>query len=157
MGLEGKILQAIKSLHENVESNVRINDNLSDFFNVSSGLKQGCLLSPLLFSVFINDTVRKVNALGNGVPLSLYEQISILIYADDIALIAESEENMQDMQDLLGDWCQEWGLKVNPKKSEIIHFRNPSVQKTPFQFTCGNLELRVVTKSVILVYGLMNT
>ena len=76
--------------------------------------------------------VRKVNALGKGVPLGPYEQISILLYADDIALIAESEENLQDMLDLLGAWCQEWGLKVNPKKSEIIHFRNPSVPKTWF-------------------------
>ena len=55
MGLEGKILQAIKSLYENVESNVRINGHMSDFFNVISGLKQGCLLSPRLFSLFIND------------------------------------------------------------------------------------------------------
>ena len=119
---------------------------MSDFFNVSSGLKQGCLLSPLLFSLFINNMVRKVNALGKGVPLGPYEQISILLYADDIALIAESEENLQDMLDLLGAWCQEWGLKVYPKKTEIIHFRNPSVPKSPFQFTCGNLELRVVIK-----------
>ena len=50
------------------------------------------------------------------------------------------------MLDLLGAWSQEWGRKVNPKKSKIIHFRNLSVPKTPFQFTCGNLEVRVVTK-----------
>ena len=120
-------------------------------------LQQGCLLSPLLFSLFINDMVRKVNALRRGVPLGPYEQISILLYADDIALIAESEENLQDMLDLLGAWCQEWGLKVNPKKSEIIHFPNPSVPKSPFQFPCGNLELRVVIKYRYLGYGLINT
>ena len=82
--------------------------------------------------------VRQVNALRKGVALS------ILLYADDIPLIPESEENLQDMLDLLVAWCQKLGLKVNPKM--IIRFRNPSVPKNPFQFTCGNLELRVVTK-----------
>ena len=109
-----------------------INGHTSDFFNGNSGLKQDCLLSPL--NLFINDMVRKSNALRKGVALGLDKQISILLYADDIALIAKSEENLQDMRDLLGASCQEWGLKVNPQKSEIIHLRSQSVPKTPFQF-----------------------
>ena len=86
----GRNVTRVKPLYENVESNVRISGHISYFFNVSSGLKQGCLLSPLLFSLFINDMVRKVNALRKDVALGPYEQISILLYADDIGLTAES-------------------------------------------------------------------
>ena len=68
--------------------------------------------------------VRKVNTLRKGVAQGSDEKISFLLYADAMALIAESEENLQHMPDLLGAWCQEWDLKVNPPKSEIIHFRN---------------------------------
>ena len=71
---------------------------------MSSGVKQGCLLSPLLFSLFINDMVRKVTALGKGVAIVPDQHVSIFLYADDIDLIAESEENLQD---LLGAWYQE--------------------------------------------------
>ena len=106
---------------------------------LSSDVKQDCLLSPLVFSLDINDLGKKMNAPGKGVAIVPDEQICILLYADGIALIAESVENLQDMLDLLSAWCQEWGFEVNPKKSVIIHFRNPSVSKASCYFSCGNL------------------
>ena len=96
------------------------------FFNVISGVKQGCLLSPSLFGLSINCILRKVNALGRCVIIGPDEQLSILLYADDMALITGSEKNLLD---LLSVWCQEWGVKVNPKKSEIFHLGTPRAQK----------------------------
>ena len=55
------------------------------------------LLDPLLFSFFINDLVRKVSAHGKGVAIGPVEQIRVLLYADDIVLITESEENLHGM------------------------------------------------------------
>ena len=69
---------------------------------------------------------RKVNALGKDVALGPDEQISNFLYAYDFVLLDLSGAN----------WCQEWGLKVNPQESEIFHFRNLSAPKVPFQFTC---------------------
>ena len=60
--------------------------------------------------------VKKFNTLGRGVALCPDKQIRILLYADVIPLIAESEENMQDMFDLLGAWCQKWSQSQSPKE-----------------------------------------
>ena len=54
-GLEGKIINILRAMYEEVESSVRVNDNLSEWLSVEKGVKQGCILSPLLFGLFIND------------------------------------------------------------------------------------------------------
>ena len=59
--------QAIFTLYNNVRSCVRVNANLTDWFDVKCGLKQGCVLSPLLFNIFINDLVDDVKRLNVGI------------------------------------------------------------------------------------------
>ncbi len=55
IGVSQKFMCALKSIYCNVQCSVRLNGILSDCFTVRMGLKQGCLLSPLLFSIYIND------------------------------------------------------------------------------------------------------
>ena len=55
LGISGRMLEALKSLYNEVKCAVRINGQISDWFDVKIGLKQGCILSPLLFKIFIND------------------------------------------------------------------------------------------------------
>ena len=77
---------------------------LTDWFPVNLGVKQGCILSPLLFSMYINDLTVGIKALGKGVCIN-NESVSILLYADDIVLIAECEKDLQDMLNFVSDWC----------------------------------------------------
>ena len=49
------------------------------------------------------------------------EQIALLMYADDIALISSSVEGAQKQLDVMATWCAKWDMKVNAKKSEILH------------------------------------
>ena len=54
LGVQGKILQAIQSLYVDVTFSVRINEYFTDSFPVTQGLKQGCGLSPTIFSIYVN-------------------------------------------------------------------------------------------------------
>ena len=61
-----------------------------DWFHCHSGVSQGCNLSPTLFSVFAND-------LHLGITMGDVS-VSILMYADDIVLVSDTENNLQTMR-----------------------------------------------------------
>ena len=135
-GIHGKILQAIQSLYVNVSCAVKVNEHFTDFFPVKQGLKQGCGLSPALFSIYINDLAAEINALHCGIKFDNNE-VSILLYADDVVLISESEDDLQNMLNTLNNWCNKWRLAVNESKTKIVHLRNKNQLRSNFIFQCG--------------------
>ena len=150
LGVNGKMLNSLKSLYEHVQCTVRVNGCYSDWFDVQAGLKQGCILSPLLFNAFVNDLIHAIRSLNCGVPFDEDDSVSILLYADDIVLLSDNEEKLQTMLDCLNDWCHAWGLNINFNKSKAMHFRTPSVSKTEYLFLCGDSHLELVTQYIYL-------
>ena len=136
IGISGKILDAIQSLYERVQCTVKVNDLFSPWFPVTHGVKQECKISPTLFSIYINDLAQEINRLNCGVNLD-GTIISVLLYADDIVLIAPTEENLQLMLDTMNSRCRKWKLTVNQEKTKVIHFRTSSVNRSTFEFKCG--------------------
>ncbi len=62
-------------------------------------------------------------------------------------LIAETEQDIQEILDILNVWCHKWKLQVNSQKTEVVHFhQGPSVERTQFKFHCGDSEIFVVDK-----------
>ena len=141
---------AIHAIYENVTCCVKVNGILSDWFDVKLGLRQGCILSPILFNCFINDIAVKIKALGLGIDIENDEKLSILLYADDIVLLASNEQDLQQMLNCISDWCNTNNMLINEKKSNIVHFRSISTIKTNFGFSCGNKTLNIVNKYVYL-------
>ncbi|KAL5015362.1 hypothetical protein ScPMuIL_009632 [Solemya velum] len=135
-GLDGNFLSALKAIYSNTRCCVRVNGICTEWFDVTCGLKQGCLLSPLLFNLFINDLAVFFNGTGKGIDIN-GERVAILLYADDVVLLAETPEDLNELLDSLSDWCNRNCLFVNPSKSKVVHFRNPSVTRTESSFKCG--------------------
>jgi hypothetical protein len=75
-----------------------------------------------------------INALNIGIDID-NGQLAILLYADDVVLLTENEKDLQKMLDVLNFWCINNALYVNVNKFKIMHFRNPSVPRTYFNFT----------------------
>ena len=107
---------------------------------MEKGVKQGCILSPLLFGLFINDLPSYLKGQFTGVRCGECD-IGCLLYADDIALLSDSEENLQVALNLVYNWCCLWGVQISPKKSQIMHFRRRRRRISNYQFTCGNSPL----------------
>ena len=76
-------------------------------FNVSRGVKQGCLIYPTLFALYINDLATEIKSLNKGIDVD-YINVSILLYADDIVLLSPNESNLQCMLDHVNEWCYKW-------------------------------------------------
>jgi len=71
--------------------------------------------------------------------------ISMLLYADDIALIADSELNLQKMLDHLHEWCGKWKLKGNCLETKVVHFRKPQKPCTTYSFHLGDNQIETVS------------
>lgn len=71
-------------------------------------------------------------------------KISLLMYADDIVLLADSEDKLQCMLDTLHRWCQKWRVLINTTKSKAMHFRRGRTQRSDYEFKIGNSVLETV-------------
>ena len=100
------MLVALRSLYHSVSSCARINKHKTDWFSVHSGLRQGCILLPLLLNIYINDLAIYLKSLDIGIEIGNYKNC-ILLYADDIILVAENEQNLQTLLSALNDWCSQ--------------------------------------------------
>ena len=130
-------------MYQNLHSAVRINGNYTSWFRQIIGVRQGDILSPTLFSLFINDLVDCVKDVDGGTYVGDTE-VRILLYADDIVIIAEDEEKLQGMLDKVDSWCRTWRLSINNTKTEVIHFRKEHDPQTDFDFKFGDAEIEKV-------------
>ena len=96
-GLGDSLLKVLQALFDYNTSVVAIADNKSEPFPISSGVLQGSLLSPILYSMFIDDIVECVNAVPHSGDLLGGRPFRLLLYADDIVLMSRSERNLRDM------------------------------------------------------------
>ena len=115
-GIDGKFYFAIKSLYCQTSSCVKLNNILSSSFNTISGVRQGDNLSPTLFIIFINDLSNELKTLNVGVHIGPDIILSHLLYEDDLALIAESEADLQELLNCVSSWCQKWHIRINAGK-----------------------------------------
>ena len=94
------------------------------------GLRQGCVLSPLLFFLYINSLAVELKNEACGV-CCRGSIVPGLLYANDTSLFGEDEVQLKRALMVLKKWCNEWGveIKFNVKKSGIAHFRSKGVKR----------------------------
>ena len=97
------------------------NSKTSQYFPVKQGARQGAILSPLLYSIFVNDLLHLLSSSGHGVSIGGIFCGSPM-YADDLALIAESSAALQSMFDLVHNFSIQWHYQLNALKSAVLVF-----------------------------------
>ena len=122
MGVEGHVLDTLKEMYDCASMRVRVRGSLGDPFDTTVGVKQGDPLSPLLFGLFIDRVEAWLrDRCPHGVRLGR-RLLQVLLYADDLALVAESPAELQALLDCLHEFCAANCLTVNIAKSEVIAF-----------------------------------
>ncbi len=123
MRVGGQLLEGIRSFYENATASVRVNGELSESFNVEVGVRQGCLMSLWLFSIYMDGCVRemkvRVRDLSARLNVKGVEQPLVAgLYADDTVLLADSDRMPQRIVDEF--YRVYWRkLKVNTGKSKV--------------------------------------
>ena len=85
-------------MYSTVQSAVLIGDEKTEWFELYTGVRQGCVMSPILFSLFVNGLAREIKAVGKGVQVGR-QKVQLLLYADDIVLISDTQKDLQSMLD----------------------------------------------------------
>ena len=119
-GVDGQLLRATKSFHCRPEVCVRVNDNQSNLFQVGSGLRQGCVLSPFLLIVYMN----WIDKCSQADECAMTEncKISRLLFADDLALLSSTEFGLhQRALNSFADACNTAAIKISTANTEVLH------------------------------------
>ena len=97
-GIPAKIVNVIKMLYCNFSAQVICGSELTETFEVKTGVKQGCILSPFLFILGINWVMTKATTEGShSLRWTFFNTLEDLDFADDIVLISDSSKNMEKL------------------------------------------------------------
>ena len=96
----------------------------------------------------------QIKSLGQGVQFD-NEHINIMLYADNVVLLAENSADLQVMINTLYEWCNLNCMTVNSRKSNVVHFRPNSEQSSDFDFMCGTDKIGTVDRYSYLGITLM--
>jgi hypothetical protein len=207
-GIVGKMYNTLKSLYSHPVTRVILtaSDTMykTDYFHCPLGVKQGDIISPTLFSMFVHSLTTELDESGIGISLQLppappppppapppffYHPsqpapphptsppnpappthpappphpasaphpapapppspsplpaeflVSHLIYADDLVCLAETENDLQSLINIVRSWCIKYRLEANLLKTEVMHVRKPLVPRSRYIFKLGSRKI----------------
>jgi hypothetical protein len=146
IGVGGKMLKILQSMYKTVTSCVRCNEGLTEYFDCPNGVRQGCVLSPTLFSFFINELATEIRENGRfGIQLTpSIVQILILLFADDVILSSYCARGLQCQINILREFAERSAMTVNLSKTKIIVFRKGGFLGHNEKWWYGKEEIEVV-------------
>jgi hypothetical protein len=97
--------------------------SISSSYLLSAGIRQGGVISPILFAIYIDDVIVAIQNCGLGCHIGM-QSVGILMYADDLVLISGSVRDLQKMIDLCISEITSLDLKINVKKSVCLRIGN---------------------------------
>ena len=112
-------LLCVMYLYMNMSCTVKWSDSMSDSFDIPTGTKQGGILSPDFFSLYMYDLIRLLQDCGYGCYIIMM-CIACIFFADDIVLLSPSRFGLQKLLDICVNYCRKFCLNFNVKKSKIM-------------------------------------
>ena len=156
MNVDGKVLDILRDLYDKTKLCVKHNMTRSHLFTSNIGLLQGENLSPILFSMFLNDFKSFLGAYDVSLStpihtaqnfgmedIQMYMYLFLLLYADDMVLLAETPADLQRALNGLSEYCKKWGLTVNVDKTKVLIFSKGKTRNIP-AFSLDEQDVEVV-------------
>lgn len=145
-GVSSKIIRIIKSLYQAATVQIKVGSEYSKKYNVTQGVLQGECLSPMLFALFLADIEHYFRLRGfDGLNIDSYNDILMLLYADDLVLLADSQSDLNRKLSCLSDYCRQNRLTVNVQKTKIMCFSRggfrSSLDANSFYFEGSKVEV----------------
>ena len=137
MGCKGKMWRILREMYRKVKNKIVINDGEeSDWYSWNEGVKEGSVLSPLLFSIFASDMEKEMKEQGIGAAWGREQQdwMGMLKFADDMVLVADSEEELEKMITVFWKYTRRWRILPHPDKTRVVVFGRDKTDKDEWKF-----------------------
>jgi hypothetical protein len=126
-GIDIAIIRAIITYYAISEIIIQLGEKITTSFRSTVGVRQGGVLSPRLFAIFIHALIDLINEMELGVKIGKMV-LDIIAYADDILIITNIKSNAQKMLNIIDIYCDEFEIKINADKTTLVIF-NYSIKR----------------------------
>ena len=118
IGLEGKDVRVIANLYWHQQAAIRVENDISDYTPIQRGVRQGCVLSPILFNIYTELIFRQFENLKGTTIGGM--NISNLRYVDDTVLVSDTKDGLQELVTEAKVESEKAGLGMNVKKTKTM-------------------------------------
>ena len=128
-GIPAKLTRLIQKSYEGTSCQVVHGGQLTRSLDIKTRVRQGCLLSPFLFLLAINWVMKQTTeGKKNGIRWILWTQLDDLDFADDLALLSNSRQQMPEKTSILAAYASQVGLQIHPHKTKILKTNSTSTE-----------------------------
>ena len=121
VGITGKVFNIIRNIYSSDQACIKVDGKIGKPFKISQGVRQGCVLSPLLFNIFMAGLAKELSNKDSGLKLDS-KKINSIFWADDIVLLTESRSDLETLLQVVSDYCCKNKLTINCKKTKCLIF-----------------------------------
>ena len=121
MGIPDHLTCLLRNFYAGQEATARTGHGTADWFQIGKGVRQGCMMSPCLFNLHAEYTMRNagLDEVQAGIKIA-GKNINNLRYADDTTLMGESEEELKSLLMNVREESKKVGVKLNIQKTKIM-------------------------------------
>lgn len=143
-GISKALRTRIDEIYRETRNRIKVNGKLTGKFWTTRGLRQGCPLSPTLFSLYTAELEEKLRRGQTGGMVIGREKIWSLAYADDIVLIAKDAQELKEMMGRLKTYLDKKDLTLNTGKSNVLVFKRRRSRKKKEEWKWGDDDIEEV-------------
>ena len=147
----GKFYDLLNSLYSRSACSIKLGINKTNTFSYRRGVRQGCILSPLLFNLFVNELPLSLNQNGTD-PFILPNgsKLNSVLYADDLVILSKSKQGLDKCLKILESFNTKWLLNINYKKTKIIIFHKTGRKQKNLSFYINITSTEIVQEYTYL-------
>ena len=118
--ISANLVRTIEQLYDKATSAVQMNGSIGEWFRATVGVRQGCLLSPTLFNIFLERIMSDALEEHDGKVSIGSKNITNLRFADDIDALAEEEQELEALVESLDKTCTRYKMEISAEKTKLM-------------------------------------
>ena len=137
MGFSQKLINAIKESYNGPTAIINFQGVTTEKVKMEVGLRQGCVMSPILFAIYLADLGKEIERSKLGIQIGPTENtdvVSGIFFADDMVLIGKNHENLRKLLKMVGDYAQKWKTEFSAEKSVVLPLNEPIQTERKWKF-----------------------